>query len=201
MNDKIDREQLLEALDKVGAAAVDNRETLEMAVYGGSALMLASNFRYSSEDVDIVVLDKPWPAWLERVVADIAAEKNWAKDWLNDAVTFHLSLLATTREDHLEAGTCPRCQEEVGLKVYVPTAAYLLALKLKAIRVNDPAKGDQETADILNLARVLNLRSPEEALAILAKYFPKTALNLEKHRFLLKHIWNKEAGDAPSYIG
>ncbi|MGA2127821.1 MAG: hypothetical protein ABSG76_16915 [Xanthobacteraceae bacterium] len=72
---------------------------------------------------------------------------------------------------------------------------------MKAIRIADPAKGRQETADILNLAKLLDLKTPEEALTILAKYFPKSAADVEKQRFLLKYIWNQEAHDAPSYSG
>jgi hypothetical protein len=201
MAKKFDRAQLLDALDRVGLAAATNRETLEIAVYGGSALMLASNFRYASEDVDIAELRKPWPQWLEQVISEIAAENDWAEDWFNDAVTFHLSPLATTENDHVAFGTFPRNCNETGLKVYVPTAEYMLALKLKAIRIADPAKGEQETADILNLAKLLDLKTPQEALIILAKFFPKSAVDVEKQRFLLKYIWNKESHDAPIYAG
>jgi predicted nucleotidyltransferase len=201
MGKKFDRDQLLDALDRVGLAAVANRETMEIAVYGGSALMLASNFRYASEDVDIAELRKPWPQWLDHVVSEIAAENEWEQDWLNEAVTVHLSPLATTEDDHVAFGTFPRNHDVSGLKVYVPTAEYMLALKLKAIRITDPAKGKQEAADILNLVRLLNLESPQEALAALAKFFPRSAMDVEKHTFLLKYIWNMEADDAPSYAG
>jgi hypothetical protein len=201
MGKQFDRNQLLEALDRVGLAAAANEETIEIAVYGGSALMLASNFRYASEDVDIAQLRRPWPHWLEKVVSEIATENAWSEDWFNDAVAFHLSPLATTQNDHVEFGTFPRNHTASGLKVFVPTAEYMLALKLKAIRINDPVKGEQETADILNLVKLLKLDAPQEALAILAKYFPRSADDVEKHKFLLKHVWNQEVHDAPSYAG
>jgi len=148
--------------------------------------------------VDIAELGKPW---LEKVIGEIAKENDWAEDWFNDAVTFHLSQLATTENDHIEFGTFPRNNNDSGLKVYVPTAEYMLALKLKAIRIADPVRGEQETADILNLAKLLDIRTPQGALTILAKFFPKSAADVEKHEFLLKYIWNKEAHDAPSYSG
>jgi hypothetical protein len=201
MGRQFDRNQLLDALDRVGLAAAANDETIEIAVYGGSALMLVSNFRYASEDVDIAQLRKPWPLWLEKVVSEVATENAWSEDWLNDAVAFHLSPLATMENDHFEFGTFPRNHNTPGLKVFVPTAEYMLALKLKAIRINDPVKGEQETADILNLTKLLKLETPQEALAILAKYFPRSAVDVEKHKFLLKHVWNQEVHDAPSYAG
>ena len=33
--------------------------------------MLASNFRFSTEDVDIAEIGRPWPDWLSAVVARI----------------------------------------------------------------------------------------------------------------------------------
>ena len=47
------------------------------------------------------------------------------------------------------------------MRVLVPSAAYMLALKLKALRINDPIKGAQEAADMRNLLRV-NGMSPAE---------------------------------------
>lgn len=77
----------------------------------------------------------------------------------------------------------------------------MLALKLKAIRVMDPAKGPQETKDIVNLIKVLKLETPEAAVDIMAQYFPKTAQDPTKQLFLLKQIWNAESVNAPDYPG
>ena len=53
MNAAFDRDALLDAFDRIGRAAVEAGTKLQIAVYGGSALMLASNFRFATEDVDI----------------------------------------------------------------------------------------------------------------------------------------------------
>jgi hypothetical protein len=57
-----DREALLDAFDQIGRAAVEAGTKLQIAVYGGSALMLASNFRFATEDVDVSRLEQPLPA-------------------------------------------------------------------------------------------------------------------------------------------
>ena len=137
---KFSREAMISAFDRIGKAAAENSHHLELAIYGGSALMLASNFCYASEDVDIAELAYPWPTWLTQVINDIASENGWSYDWLNDAVTFHLSEQATQDNDHVLVGTYPRTSEAGSLKVYVPSAQYMLALKLKAIRVMGPSK-------------------------------------------------------------
>src|SRR6188768_892007 len=95
----LDREKLLGAFDEIGRAAVAAGTKLQIAVYGGSALMLASNFRFATEDVDIADIGQQWPAWLSEVVERIANQNNWSATWLNDAVTFHLSPLAQADRD------------------------------------------------------------------------------------------------------
>lgn len=197
---QFDRTELLAAFDEIGEAAQRNGALIHFAVYGGSTLMLASNFRFSSEDVDIAELPKPWPQWLTDVVAMIAARHGWSEDWLNDAVSFHLSSIATMEGDHVEFGTFPRSDAEPGLVVYVPSAEYLLALKVKATRVLDPLKGAKEAEDIRNLMNVVGVENAEGAVEIMARYFPRSAADPDKQVFLLRHVLNNTgAADAPRY--
>jgi len=197
----LDRDKLLAAFDEIGRAAAAAGTTLHIAVYGGSALMLASNFRFSTEDADVSPLERPWPDWLRLVVDRITAANGWAEDWFNDGVAFHLSPLADRDVDHLEFGSFPRDGTPPGLIVYVPSASYMLALKLKAIRVTDALRGEQERLDILNLMRVVGIRTVEEAIAVLARYFPVSGAGAEKQRFLLKNMNLEGAVDAPKYFG
>jgi hypothetical protein len=180
VTESFDRDKLLDAFDQIGAAAAAAGTTLQIAVYRGSALMLASNFRFSTEDADVAPLENPWPDWLHRVVDRITMANGWAADWFNDGVAFHLSPLADHAIDHLEFGSFPRDGTPPGLIVHVPSAQYLLALKLKAIRVNDARRGEQERLDILNLMHVVGVTSIEEAISTLARFFPASAANAEK---------------------
>src|SRR3954471_1822590 len=99
MGVNFNRKQLLAALNEVGRAAIAADARLDIAVYGGSALMLASNFRFGTEDVDIAELGAQWPAWLNEIVSSIASRNGWSEDWLNDGVTFHLSSVAVPARD------------------------------------------------------------------------------------------------------
>ena len=195
-----DRNSLLDALDEIGRAAVAADTRLDIAVFGGSALLLASNFRYSTEDVDIAEIGQHWPDWLSEVVARIARQNGWSEHWLNEAVTFHLSPLADPARDLVPYGTFPRAADQTGLCVFVPSAKYLLALKLKALRVADLDKGSTDMADVANLLRVLGITGVERAVDILAEYFPRSAADADKQRFVLKRILEmKESTDAPRY--
>ena len=199
MTAAFDRDALLDAFDRIGRAAALAGTKLQIAVYGGSALMLASNFRFATEDVDVSELEHPLPGWLAAVVDEIAKENGWLDDWFNDGVAFHLSPLADRALDHLEFGTFPRDGTAPGLAVSVPSAEYLLALKLKAALVTDPLRGETERLDILNLMQVVGISTVEDAIALLGRYFPVSAAASEKQRFLLKNM-NREGGiDAPEY--
>jgi hypothetical protein len=199
MSAAFDRDALLDAFDKIGCAAAQAGTKLQIAVYGGSALMLASNFRFATEDVDVSELEHPLPDWLAAVVHEIAEENRWQKDWFNDGVAFYLSSLADRAADHLEFGTFPRDGTPAGLTVSVPSAEYLLALKLKAFRIMDPLRGEAERLDILNLMRVVGISSIEDAIILLGRYFPMSAASSEKQRFLLKNMNRGGGADAPRY--
>src|SRR4030095_14029637 len=93
-----DRDQLLAALNEIGAAAVTAHTRLDIAVFGGSVLMLAGNFRFSTEDVDIAEIGRPWPDWLSIVVAGIAKRNGWSEHWFNDAVGTFLSPACAQRK-------------------------------------------------------------------------------------------------------
>jgi hypothetical protein len=199
MNAAFGRDALLDAFDRIGRAAVLAGTKLRIAVYGGSARMLASNFRFATEDVDVSELEHPLPGWLAAVLHEIAEKNDWHDDWFNDDVAFHLSSLADRAMDHLEFGTFPRDGTPPGLVVSVPSAEYLLALKLKAARIMDPLRGETERLDILNLMRVVGISTADEAIVLMGRYFPVSAASPEKQRFILKNM-NREGGvDAPKY--
>jgi hypothetical protein len=195
-----DRDELLDAFDEIAEAAVAAGTRLDIAVFGGSALVLASNFRFTTEDVDVAELASPWPDWLSRAVARIAERNDWSETWFNDAVSFHLSASANADRDMVRWRTFPRNLEQVGLTVFVPSAEYMLALKLKASRISDFKKGVQDLTDLANLLHVLEIKEVEPAIAILAKYFPTSAAHADKERFVIKYLLSQEnSPDAPRY--
>jgi hypothetical protein len=200
MGAAFDREQLLGALDAIGKAAVAAGARLDIAVFGGSALMLASNFRFSTEDVDMAEIGQPWPDWLSDIVNQIAQRNGWSESWLNDAVTVFLSPTAQPARDLLAWGTFPRAADKTGLTVFVPTAEYMLALKLKALRVANFDKGTKDLADVGNLLAVLGIESIEDAIHILMAFFPNSTADADKARFVLKRVLSIERShDAPRY--
>jgi hypothetical protein len=114
-----------------------------------------------------------------------------------------LSPLAQLDRDHLAFGTFPRRSEKVGLTVFIPTARYLLAMKLKSLRISDFKKGAQDMADTAHLLRAAGVTEAEQAIAILAEFFPISAVDADKQRFVLKRLFSQDqaATDASKYPG
>src|SRR5690242_1734094 len=179
-----DRDQLLGALNEIGEAAVAAGTRLDIVVFGGSALMLASNFRFSTEDVDIAEIARPWPDWLSSVVERISKRNGWSEHWLNDAVNTFLSPVAKPNRDIVFWGTFPHAADRTGLTVSVPTARYMLALKLKALRVAKFDKGAKDIADVTSLLGVLGIKDVDSGLAVLTDYFPNSIADVDKARFV-----------------
>lgn len=162
--------------------------------------MLASSFRFATEDVDIREIGIDWPDWLSRVVLAIAEKNGWSATWFNDAVTFHLSPLASHERDHIAFGTFPRRNERVGLSAFIPTARYMLALKLKSLRISDFDKGAQDMSDTSHRLKVLGVTEVDQAIEVLAEFFPRSAADADKQRFVLKRLLAGDVlNDAPEY--
>lgn len=164
------RELLQEAFDDLGRRARAEGHTIDLAVYGGSALILASNFRAATADVDAVAqLDQDV---VDRLTADIARDRQWAADWLNDGVRTFLSPNVDGIEQHHSLFRAYPDDDDPGLRVFVPSAEYMLALKLAALRV-DPKRGAKDRDDIKNLLAIVGIATAEEAVAFTAAFFPE----------------------------
>jgi hypothetical protein len=71
-------EMLGEALAELGQLAHDAGRVIDVAVYGGSCLMLVSNFRVATADVDAVAaVDQ---GLLDTAAQTIAARRDWPRD-------------------------------------------------------------------------------------------------------------------------
>ena len=73
----ITRDELHSALTELGQKVADAGKVVDLLVYGGSCLMLVSNFRLSSADVDAVALtDQPF---INSKAREIAAARGWPR--------------------------------------------------------------------------------------------------------------------------
>ena len=153
----LDRERLSQAFQLLGEDLAGKGVFLEIAVYGGSAIVLQFEWRRSTEDVDAVVRQGDERA-LVTSVARVAQRMGLPPDWLNNAVGMFTPLDESDRLFEL-SGTYPAAGLP-GLRVLLAKPHYLLAMKLKALASLD--RGDRDLSDARNLAAELGLTKDED---------------------------------------
>ena len=189
---RFDRAALLAAFGELGRAAWAEGATIEVSVYGGSALMLIFDWRAATKDVDGVFdIDRDR---VRRLAAGVALNRGWPADWLNDGVKGFLSM-----RDHEEGmkplrGEFPSA-EEPGLRIFVPRPEYLFAMKCRAMRLGGVDES-RDIEDIRRLAAEIGLQSAEEAMDLVSSFYPHSQLQ-PKVRFGLEEIFSSGVPGQP----
>lgn len=164
--ENLSRAQITHALRRLGELAHEQRITLEVSLYGGAVFTLVYGSREATKDVDAVVGQSEIAKGL---ALKVARELGLPDDWLNDQVKQFLAEKEAKRQlNEVDFGE--------GLRVSVPTAAYLLAMKLRACRPPLPGyPGDY--GDIRFLVQKMGITSVETAEAHHDKFFPHDLLS------------------------
>lgn len=176
----MDRAEIIANLQALGDMARREGRTVDIAVYGGAAIVLVWNFRVSTRDVDAVVLDARDSQFLRDAVAEVANAKGLEPDWMNDAVKGFIH----ERQD-LEALPLFSDEANCGIRVYAPSAEYMLAMKCMAMRLGEPQS--QDASDIRDLLALLGIQELEAALDIVRRYYPDGRI-APKVRFGLEEL-------------
>lgn len=164
--ESLSRARITEALRRLGELAKAEGVTLEVSLYGGAVFTLVYGSREATKDVDAVVRQTDLA---KKLAARVARELGLPEDWLNDDVK---QFLAEKEAKRLltDSGFGD------GLRVSVPTASYLLAMKLRACRPPLPGHAG-DYADIRFLVQKMEIASVSAAEAIHDKFFPHDALS------------------------
>jgi hypothetical protein len=128
----------------------------ELFVVGGAVMCLAYAARPSTQAVD--ALFRP-ARQIRLAAARVAVEAGLPPDWLNDGVKGFLS----------ERGDFAPFLELDHLRVMVAQPEYLLAMKCLAMRIG-PEFHDED--DVRYLLRHLDIRTYEQAVAVMTRYYP-----------------------------
>lgn len=195
---------LHDAFMELGTRARHEGKVIDIAVYGGSALMLASNFRVTTRDVDAVAEESQ--ETLTRLAEEVARLRDWPIDWLNDGVRTYLSPHVNGLQEHHALLRTYPSEQEPGLRVFVPTAEYLLARKLMAMRI-DPAGDKSDIADILNLLEVVGFKTENDVIDFAASFYPEAKISARLY-LGIRELWRAKdthtqegCHATPSYLG
>ncbi|MFA6962815.1 MAG: hypothetical protein WC205_18815 [Opitutaceae bacterium] len=161
----LDKTHLTQALRRLGELAVAEGVELELSLYGGAVFTLVYGSRDSTKDVDALIQPSDTG---RRLARQVAREQDLPEDWINSDVSQFLSEQEAKR-------ALPADTFGPGLAVTVPTAAYLLALKLRACRPPLPGYAG-DAPDIRFLLGKLKPSSLEEVETVFARFFPHDVL-------------------------
>jgi hypothetical protein len=161
----LNKSDIESGLRRMGEIALLDNKLIDISVYGGSALVIAWDSRVSTRDVDAVVAGDA--GFVRKATAQVAEEKGWPADWLNDGVKGFIS----DRQEMMSHGVYPSI-DSPGLRVYVPTAEYMLAMKCMAMRIGG-VDSARDVDDIRFLIGECGLKNAEDAIAIVEKFYPR----------------------------
>lgn len=159
----IDKATFLKALDLLDQKLQEAGKHITFLCVGGATMMLSLGTRQATHDIDGVLRpsDPETTELFHTLAAQVAKELGIEKLWINTQVkdimagqTFQTSYFEELPEYHWP-----------NLKLLFAKPGYLLSMKCQAMRV-----GKRDFSDIVNLLRVLGIRTLEDLESELSKY-------------------------------
>jgi hypothetical protein len=137
-------------------------------------MVLAYDARAATKDVDAIF--KP-ASDIRTAAAKVAKRLKLPKDWLNDAVKDYVPGDPPSRNTVFD---------KPGLRVWVPPAEYLLAMKSISARLDT-----NDGSDIQTLCKTIGISRVEQVVKIIEGYYPKKQIPA-KTIFFLEEILGVE---------
>jgi len=182
----LDSASLRALLLDMGEALAAEGVIAEIAVHGGSAILLTIGTRQSTRDVDYALLSGDEPL-LVRAAAEAGKRHGMPEGWFNDAV----AIFSSDKPDYALVGDFP--PERAGLRVFSATPHYLLGMKLMALR------SPFETSDLRDVWDLLDhcgIETMDDALGLLARFYPGEKLPPHK-ALILQDVFEAKAAGQP----
>jgi hypothetical protein len=170
----LDFETIVNAFDVMGRYLRDQCSLVgEIAVYGGTAMLLQFPWRKVTEDVDVTILTGERESAVKDAAAFAALRLGLPDDWLNNYVG------GFTPETESQAffsahGAYPR-GEAPGLRVFLAKPEYLCAMKLKALERE--SVDDRDFEDAVQLALEIGIDTADHLKQLFASFFPDETLH------------------------
>lgn len=175
-------------LFEIGERLAEEGQAAEIVVFGGSALLLTMPSRLSTKDVDYVAASGDRTR-LQAISDEVGLRRGLGEGWLNDAV----SIFVSGKPDHRLVGDFP--PERPGLRVFVASPRYMLAMKLMAMR--SPFETN-DMRDIWDLLDHCGINGVDEAVELLSGFYPDHRIPHHKELILSDLIEAKERGSGYS---
>ncbi|KXG87568.1 hypothetical protein [Agrobacterium bohemicum] len=167
---KLDKQTIEDAFDAIAEMASQRGIVLDMAVYGGSCLVLASDIRAASEDVDAVYLNHQEQA--RKIVDSVTRRKRLPDGWMNQAAKQFAPPRGNPQPHLLQFQDYPRDGSALGLRIFTPAPEYLLAMKVLANRAPDDDKNLTDSTDAVALMKLTGINTYEKIVDLMEQCYP-----------------------------
>lgn len=140
----ITEDEIESALKRLGELAAEHGKHIELLAVGGAVMVLRFASRPATRDIDAVILAPEPASDVREWVRQVAEERGWPEDWLNDGAKGFIT--SFSRGNVLLS--------RPGITVHMPALEQMLALKLSAWR------DDRDVGDAIAILQ--DLRPPPE---------------------------------------
>ena len=168
-------EKIRQLLDALNTELAKKGVTGEVGLCGGAVMCLVFKTRCSTRDIDGIFAPA---SEMREAIGTVGRKLGVAEDWLNDAAKGFFP------------GDPPK-EDVIGLshlRVWAPTAEYMLAMKCISARYDTYDKDD-----LVFLINHLKLKSANEVFDIVLKYYPEHSVPVKTRFFVEELLQRPEA--------
>jgi len=166
----VNKEDIEKYLRMLGQELQQRQVTGEILLAGGAVMLLEVQNREVTKDIDAYF--NPEQANVIREAAKVVAQREGlADDWINDGVKGFFYQQPPTK----------KWAEYPGLRIYLTSLDYLLAMKVVAGR-------PQDIDDIKAIALKLNISNARDTLTLVKKYVPEQLL-VPRIEYIIEEIF------------
>jgi hypothetical protein len=170
----LDRAKIEAAFRIMGQYLLDRKTLGEIAIYGGSAILLQFDWRKTSVDVDARVTSERNHGIIVDAAHEAAKQLHLPRSWLNESVAAYTKR-GEVDADRVVIGLYPS-PERFGLRVTAAKPGYILAMKLKALeRVT---ADDRDFQDAVRLGVECGVATIDQLLNVHQRFFGNEELSV-----------------------
>lgn len=177
---------MLSIFEEMGKACRKEGAYYEIAIYGGSALMLAFDYRDATYDIDFVPVVGA-SAKITEIANRAAMSLGFPQDLLRDDVLIFVSDAAR----YEVFGEFPK--GDGNLRIFSATPEYIFAMKMMAMRSTVET---EDLRDIWELADACGIGDAEAAISLLEKFYPGKTLPV-RNRLILEDVFEAKKQNQP----
>jgi hypothetical protein len=173
---------------EMGRIAQGRQQTLEIAIYGGSALALCFDWRTSTADIDYMPV-RGAEADIQEIAGIAARNLGLPEDGLRSDV----QIFASDFAEIVQNGEYPAGMPDgFGLRVFTANPEYLLSMKMLSMR---SSLETQDCRDVWHLIDEVGVKSADEALNYITRFYPNQQVPVRNVRILEDIFEAKQRGE------